>query len=239
MIIGRLTISFDRGTATNQAEDIGLARAPTVTEDGGVVRGLGTHYRSERTRAEAAERTNEEARVRAAFKRTFVGSPIPGTYVLPTPGAGAQTLAALDPPVREDVQVRVSEYILEPTEALPPAEVAEWAARVSKQIQDVPLGRGKGQDWATTTEGGVQGIAILEGLAACPIIVDATRAAILDLIADAKLQRLDRIGIKRKLAQVIVEVEAAPVAPRRAPALKVGDGDEVQETINPRRRRRA
>jgi len=234
MIIGRLHISFDRGTATNDANDLGLSSVPQVTDDGKVVRGLGTHYRSEEDRVLAVERGNEEGRVRTAFKRAFIGGPIPGTFLLPSTGAGRREVEALDPPVRADVSVSVSEYDLDViTQA--PAEVASWAERIEKQLKAVPLGRGKGKDW-TDTDGGAQGIAILEGLAACPIIGASTRQDIMDLIADAKLQRLDRITLKRKLDTLKVDLDAPAVAPRRAP-IQDDLAVEAGPAINPRRRR--
>jgi len=238
MIIGRLTISFDRGTATNQADDLGLAVAPRETEGGKVIRGLGTHFRSAADLELAKERSNEEQRVRAAFKRAFIGSPLPGTYILPSEGAGQKVLTALDPPVRADVQARVSEYVLEPTQALPPAEVAEWVERVTKQIQNVPFGRGKGNDWADT-KGGRGGLDILEGLASCPVIGEATRADLLELIGDSRLQRLDRVSLQRRLDTIQVDLDATPVAPRRAPVVSALQSDDVQPGINPRQRRRA
>jgi hypothetical protein len=238
MIIGRLHISFDRGTATNRADDLGLSTAPDTTTDGKVVRGLGTHYRSVEDKALAVERGNEEGRVRTAFKRMFVAAPIPGCFVLPSTGAGQKMLDALDPPVRADVQVSVSEYVLDVlTQA--PAEVQSWAERVQKQIQSVPLGRGKGKDWADT-QGGAQGISILEGLASCPIIGEETRQDLADLIADAKLQRLDRVTLKRKLDTLTVDLDAPAVAPRRAPITPATDPLETAPAVvNPRRRRRS
>jgi len=238
MIIGKLTIGFDRGTATNQAADLGLSTAPKETDAGLIVRGLGTHYRSASAREEAKERANEEGRIRAAFKRAFIGSPIPGTYVLPSEGAGTRLLSELDPPVRADVNARIAEYVLEPT-VLPPAEVSEWADRIQKQLSALPFGRGQGRDWAGT-QGGLSGLKLLEGLAKCPVIGDETRDELLQLIADSKLQKLDRVQLKRKLAQVQVEVEASPVAPRRAPAPveKAPTLDTPAPTIRPRRRRK-
>jgi hypothetical protein len=233
MIIGRLHVSFDRGTATNRADDLGLPTAPQVTSDGKVVRGLGTHFRSEEDRALAQERSNEEARVRAAFKRSFVTSPIPGTYILPRKGEGQRVLDSLDPPVRPDVTVSVSEYVLDIV-TQSPVEVEQWAERVSKQIQDVPLGRAKGKDWADS-KGGAGGIAILEGLAQCPILGEETRQDILDLIADAKLQRLDRVTLKRRLDTLKVDLDAPVVNPRRAPIQT--EAEPVGEVVNPRRRR--
>ena len=53
MIIAKLTITFDRGVASNKAQDIGLETQPTSTQDGGVVRGLGTHFRDEAARLAA------------------------------------------------------------------------------------------------------------------------------------------------------------------------------------------
>ncbi len=223
MIIGRLCISFDRGVGKNIPPDIGLERAPTYTQNGGIVRGLGTHYRSEAARELAKERSNEEARVRAAFRRDFVASPIPGTYILPSKGAGQRLLYDLG--VREDLDVRVAEYVLEPTEELPPAEVMEWAGRVEQQLQSIPFGRGK--------EVGADGLRILERLAACPALGKETAVRLRGLINATKLEAIDRVELRRRLADFTVEVEAVPVAPRRAPVSQ--DTAENGQPIVPRR----
>ncbi|KKK89076.1 hypothetical protein LCGC14_2736740 [marine sediment metagenome] len=75
MIVARLHISYDRGTARNNAPDLGLDSVPEKTSDGtGLVRGLGSHYRSEEARTEAKRLAKEEARVRTEFRRSFMAA---------------------------------------------------------------------------------------------------------------------------------------------------------------------
>jgi len=213
MIIAKLTITFDRGVASNKAQDIGLETQPTSTQDGGVVRGLGTHFRDEAARLAATERSTEEQRIRTAFKREFLASPIPGTYVLPSTGTGADLLTRLG--VRPDIDARVCEYELAATnEALPPGELREWSERVKAQVDTVPLGRGK--------TAGEEGLGILERLASCPLLADETRNALQGIIAEARLERIDRIEVKRRIEVLDVQVDLAALAPRRAPVLLDG-----------------
>lgn len=222
MIVGRLHVSFDRGVRRNSAPDLGLEEAPTTTEDGGLVRGLGSHFRSEEARDNAKRLGKEEARIREAFRRTFVASPIPGIYVLPERGAGRQALVELN--VDPAVAAGVTEYELALTEAMPPVEIMEWADRVQRQLADVPLGKSKAA--------GSEGLVTLATLAKCPVLDDETREEILSLIADAKLEAITRVELKREIEFLDVKL-AAPIAPRRVPAI---DGvDEVGPVARPRR----
>jgi hypothetical protein len=231
LLIGRLCISYDRGTARNNATDLGLVSRPTGTQDGKIVRGLGSHFRSADAEALAQERSNEEGRIRDAFKRAFVSAPFPGTFILATPTEGRDFLAALDPAPRKDVRVSVEVYTLGVIEQAP-EEITRWGERVSKQLAKVPLGRGK--------QAGGAGLKILEQLAGCPVITEESRGDLLALIEDAKLERVNRVDFRRKLAEVKVQVAASPVAPRRAPVAPADatGGDEPPKAIRPRRRRR-
>ena len=208
MLVGRLFIGFDRGIAKNRAKDLGLEEEPTTTEDGKVIRGCGTHYESDDAYAMAKIRSREEQRIRAAFREKFMRAPMPGYFVLPEPGAGQKALDALDPPPREDVSVRVTEYDMTPRSVLPPEEIQEWIETVTKQLSKVKLGRGKETDAA--------GLVVLERLCECPILAEKTATRIRELIAAARLAKLDRMELKRSLAKVQVEVEVAPVKPGRA-----------------------
>jgi len=231
MIVGRLCISYDRGTARNRATDLGLDSRPTETTDGKIVRGLGSHFRSIEAKEKAQERVNEEGRIRDLFRRRFVSAPFPGTFVMASESEGADFLAALDPAPRADVRVSVEVYRLGVV-VQAPEEVSRWSERVAKQLAKVPLGRGKAA--------GGEGLQVLESLANCPVITDESRADLLALIGDAKLENVSRVDFRRKLAEVSVQVSAAaPVAPRRAPVSPAIATDEGEaKTIAPRRRRR-
>ncbi len=204
MIVGRLHVSFDRGVKSNKALDLGLEKRPEETASGGLVRGLGTHFRSQEARDSAKLLSREESRVRDAFRRSFVGSPIPGIYIFPERGAGKALLDSLS--VDPGVSAHVMEYELALTEAMPPVEILEWAARVKRQLLDVPLGKSKTPD--------VDGLAMLSRLAACPLLSEDTREEIDKLIAGSKLEAISRVELKRGLKLIDVEIEA-PVAPRR------------------------
>jgi hypothetical protein len=205
LTIGSLAISYDRGRARNNAKDVGLDETPRFTEDGLEVCGLGTHWKM--GQAELVKARNTEAmRIRTAFDRAFLKAPIKGTYILPERGAGRRFLNELDPPVAWDVTCSVSEYRLE-VMVQAPAEVRAWASRVTEQLSKVPLGRGE--------DAGQGGLALLEKLAACPVIADTSRKALTDLISDAKLAKVNRVDFKRRLAKLQVDVSAPAVEPRR------------------------
>lgn len=230
LLIGRLCISYDRGTARNNATDLGLDSRPTETTDGKIVRGLGSHFRSADAKALAQERSNEEGRIRDAFKRSFISAPFPGTFILEDPDEGQRFLGTLDPQPRADVRVSVEVYTLGVIRQAP-EEVTRWGERVSKQLAKVPLGRGKAA--------GGEGLKVLEQLAACPVITAESRADLLTLIADAKLEKVNRVDFRRKLAEVKVQVEATPVAPRRVARKPVAPAvEDTPAPVTPRRRRR-
>lgn len=206
IIIGQLTIAYDRGVKRNRAVDLGLDSEPEETPDGGLVRGLGSHWRSEEDRDLVRQRGTEEQRIRKEFARSFMAAPLPGTYVLPSRGDGQRFLDQLDPAPRADMRVTVAEYTLGVlTQA--PEDVRLWSDRVKRQLANVPLGRSK--------EVGIEAIAVLQNLAACPMLGSGTRETILALIEDAKLSTVDRVDFKRRLAALDVEVSAAPIEPRR------------------------
>ena len=208
MIVARLHISYDRGTARNNAPDLGLDSVPEKTSDGtGLVRGLGSHYRSEEARNEATRFAKEEARIRTEFRRSFMAAPMDGYYILPEADAGRELLASLD--VDPGVTVGCSEWVIETSgEERPPEELIEWGDKVKRQIADVPLGRSKVPD--------AGGLKLLERLASCPVLDDSTRDEIMSLIKDAKIEAITRVELKRELKILDVKV-GIPTVPRRVP----------------------
>jgi hypothetical protein len=206
IIIGHLSISYDRGIARNKPKDVGLSDMPKETDDGGIVRGLGSHWRSEAERDVVKERNGEEQRIRNAFSRAFVRAPFEGTFVQGAKGEGQRFLARLDPPVRSDVEVRVAEYVIGVVSQAP-QDVREWSNRVTRQLKAVPLGRAK--------QVADDALEILDRLAACPVIDESSRNALRGLIEDARLNLVDRVDFKRRLAKVQVEVSGETVEPRR------------------------
>lgn len=228
MIVGRFGVKYDRGKEKNEAEDLGLDTEPAETPDGGLVCGLGTHYRDAET-VEAVKRcVSEERRIRVAIKRTFVASPIPGVYVLPTRYAGQQLLDSLN--VSSEVQARCAVYDLTPGAQLPDEEIAEWCKRIRMQLDKAPLGNKKEID--------AKGFEVLEKLIACPVLKDSTAQELSQLIAAAKCNSVSKVDFKRRLAEVKIDVEIGPVAaPRRVAA--AAPIEVPQANAAPRRRRRA
>lgn len=206
IIIGHLLISYDRGAARNKPEDLGLDSEPEETSDGGRVRGLGTHWRSDEARARTEKCMQEERRIRKALKDTFVSAPFKGTVVLPDTEAGQRFLRQLDPQPDSDVRVSMSTYVLGVL-AQTSAAMNEWNERVARQIQKVPLGRGK--------DVAADALNVLTNLAYCPVIGSTTRDALLALIEDAKLARVKRVDFKRRLSSIKVDVAGTSVTPRR------------------------
>lgn len=206
MLLVRLNLSFDRGVKRNDAKDIGLDTEPTQTTDGGLVRGIGTHYISEAAREEAVALEAEDRRIRKEFAQAYLSAPIPGLYVVPDVESGPRLLASLN--VDPRMTARCAVYNLEQGAQLPPAELQEWTARLKRQMEKAPLGR--------AVNANAEGLAVLERLAACPVLSKATQAALTDLIQLAKLDKLERVEFRRRLSTLAIDVEMGPVvAPRR------------------------
>lgn len=216
MIVAKLTVSFDRGARANRAVDLGLDAEPSQTADGGLVRGLGTHYVSAEEMERVKDCEAEDRRIRGEFTKAFLASPIPGLYVVPSRTAAENALAALSP--APNVSARVAVYVLAPSgNALPDAETAEWADRVSKQLARAPLGRGQFAN--------AEGLGVLAKLAACPVLSAETRTALGELLSAARLERVTRVDFKRKLGELSVSLDVgAAVAPRRVRPVAVPDG---------------
>lgn len=225
MLVAKLSVSYDRGTERNAPAHLGLERTPEETAGGGIVRGLGSHWRSPEAQVAAAECAREEQRARKAFAGAYLPGPFPGTYVITSreePEALVRELA-LDP----RVEARVSVYDLAPDGDLPTAEVEEWAARVQERIAGVSLGRGGSADAA--------GLDALERLAACPILAPETATRIREMVAGARLDDIPRAELRRSLAALPVQIAPQGAAPRRAPTLTLPlPAAEVAGTV-PRR----
>lgn len=213
MKIAKLKVSFDRGAKQNTAKDLGLTKLPEVTEDGeGLVRGAGTHWVSaaDRDRVKACEA--EDRRLRGAFAATFIAAPFGGTYIVTSDTEADDLLVKLTPSALVTATVQV--YDLHPKGGkMKPDVTAEWAERIKSQIEKVPLTeKGVDRKYATKTS-----LAVLEKLAQCPVLAADTRDALLALISDAKLDKLERVEFKRKLADVKLDIDlSGAVKPRRA-----------------------
>lgn len=228
LVIATLSTSYSREKETNKARDLGLVSMPKRTPDGKPICGGGTHLKSDEAAALVKARDRDAARIRKAFDRAFAAAPFNSTYLLPEKGAGQSFLAKLDPRPRGDVRVTVNEYVLGVV-SQDAQEVAQWSERITKQLNDVPLGRGK--------RAAREGLAVIENLVQCPVITDESRTALLALIRDAKLARVDRVDFRRKLEKIPVNVSAVKIEPRQPTRGPVPDTPSAtpQRSIRPGR----
>lgn len=209
MIVARISMSFDRGVERNRPEDVGLPVEPAETPTGGKICGLGTHFTSQEAEAFAKVCQIEEGRVNRLISREFVRSPIPGLYVLPDRNAGRRFLEKIEPLAA--VNARCVVYDLTPGESLPQAELDEWKKRIQAQFTTAPLGRGQGA--------AQEGLEIIERLAACPLLDRTTRDKVLSLVAQAKIEQIDRVEFRRQIAELDVQIDTSQtgsISPARA-----------------------
>ena len=98
--------------------------------------------------------------------------------------------------------------------------------RLRNQLGKVPLGRGK----SATAEG----LDVLDKLAACPVLAEETAKGLRELIAATRLDRVDRVEFKRRLAEMPLDVAIGPHRPpsqprRRSPMSYQGDIDKYEK----------
>jgi hypothetical protein len=208
MLIARLTISFERGVKTNRPKHLGLESTPSTTEEGGTIRGLGTHFVSKEAQEMTRICEKEDVRIRTAFRARFLISPLEGIYFVPEKGMAKNFIKDLN--VRPEVTVRVAEFELTQDVPMEDAELKEWSERV--KINTVSIGRSKEAD--------ENGLRCLEYLVSCPMITKETAQSIKNLINDVRSEKIQRVEFKRALDMVNVEVEASVLLPRRAPISK-------------------
>lgn len=221
MLIAKLTISYDRGVSLNKPDDLKVADAEGIktaaviagrgakTADGKVLRGLGSHFRSE-AEAELVKLRDLCAReVYTAFRQKFMAAPIEGLYFVPTKGEAKAFVRGLE--VRSDIRVSVSEFELTAPSDLEQAELASWSHRIKNQLSAISLGRSKEADEA--------GLAALVSLSSCPILSKETGTRIRELVEGVRSQKITRVEIKRHLEKLNVNVNAETLAPRRTPKI--------------------
>lgn len=222
MLIAKLAISYDRGVSLNKPQDLLLPddtpgpKNPTVaarghkTSDGKVLRGLGSHFRSE-AEAELVKQRDFAAReIYSAFRKTFLAAPIEGLYFVPKKGDAKSFIRGLD--VRSDMRVTVSEFELTAPSDLEQQEMADWGRRIKNQLSSISLGRSKEADAA--------GLEALVSLAGCPMLQKATGDRIRELVSMVKDGRLERVEMKRSLDKLNVSVNTDTLSPRRAPRIE-------------------
>ena len=217
MLIAQLTISYDRGLAHNDERDLSadttlganIAGRGFKTADGKIIRGLGTHFKSEEDRDLVKAKDQEAARIRTEFRKRFVATPIDGCYIVPTAGIAKGFISDLG--YRGDIKVYVTEFNLECPAGLDNSELSAWGERIKKQLASVSLGRSKEAD--------EDGLRALETLASCPVLKTSTGNRIKELVAMVRDNRLERVELKRSLETLDVEITGEALSPRRMPAL--------------------
>lgn len=219
MLIAKLTIGYDRGLALNDENDLKagegaqqalIAHKGFRTADGKVIRGLGTHYRSDADMELVKERDADANRIRTEFRKRFLATPIDGLYVVPSRGIARGFITGLGH--RDDINVRVTEFELASPDGLDGGELTEWANRIKNQLSSVSLGRSKEAD--------EDGLRALETLAGCPVLKKETGTRIKELVAALRAEKITRVELKRNLQTLDVQIEQGPLlSPRRAPSL--------------------
>lgn len=223
MLIAKLTISYDRGTALNKPDDLVASDTkPTPqavnmvagrghkTADGKVLRGLGSHFRSEADAELVKERDFAAREIYTAFRKTFLAAPIEGLYFVPVRGEAKRFINGLD--VRSDMRVSVSEFELTAPSDLEQQELADWSKRIKNQLSSISLGRNKEADAA--------GLDALVSLSSCPMLQKETGIRIRELVALVRNSKMERVELKRSLDKLDVQVETSVLAPRRTPKLQ-------------------
>lgn len=238
MIVAKISISYDRGIARNHAGDLvganGNGEAPAQpapailgrgekTADGKVIRGIGSHFKSE-TVAERVRICDAVAKsIYQSFRERFVASPVDGLYVLPERGAGKafiQSLAALVDNVGL-VNARVQEYDLTTDDDLESREVLAWSRKIQNQLAGVQLGRKKEID--------ENGLDALLALSKCPVLQEGTAKKIRNAVAAVRAQKIDRIELKRRIDNLTVEIDSAPLSIRRIPTVAEDSTEPVAD----------
>ena len=197
MIVAKLTISYDRGTSLNKKSDLGTAlKRGDATASGGIVRGLGSHFRSHDDMLAVQARDKESNRIYRALRERFLTTSIDGLYIVPGYGAAKKFVASLSP---VGIDVRVSEFELTSSTGLDVEELTAWGKKIKNQLAAVGLGRKKEID-----RGGLQAI---NALSDCPLLSQKTRDAVknlLSLIGEAKINRSE---FRKRLDGMNFEVE--------------------------------
>ncbi len=155
------------------------------------------------------EKDADANRIRTEFRKRFLATPIDGLYVVPKPGMARGFIDGLGH--RDDINVRVTEFELASPNGLDGGELTEWANRIKNQLSGVSLGRSKEAD--------EDGLRALETLARCPVLKPETGTRIKELVAALRAEKITRIELKRNLQTLDVQIEQAPLAPRRTPTL--------------------
>lgn len=219
MRIAKLVISYDRGLERNDEKDLADGETSSVltrgstTADGKIIRGLGTHFKTERDQQLVKARDQIASSIRQTFREKFVATSIDGCYVLNAAGDGKNFLLDLPQELQNrineyDVQVRVQEFDLV-TEGLDTGELRAWSDRIRSQLASVQLGRKKEID--------EEGLNALISLTSCPLISPETAKRVRELVEAVREQKITRLELRRSIADLDVEIDDSPILSGRRP----------------------
>lgn len=197
MIVAKLSISYDRGTVYNKKDDVGAnVQRGEVAADGGIVRGLGSRFRSKEAMEAAQARDKEAYRVYKAFRERFLTTTIDGLYIVQSYGEAKAFVSSLQP---VGIDVRVAEFELTANAGLDVDELGAWGDRIKRQLCSVGLGRKKDVD--------ADGIKALKALSLCPLISKETGEAIRDMVSLLETGKVNRTEFRTRLEKLNVKVE--------------------------------
>ena len=209
MYIAKLRISVnDAGVQYNNSAELETThKRGDVLADGKIVRGLGTHFASQEAKDRYDKLVSRSNEIRGEFNRNFARFLFDGTYVV-KPGEG-RTFAEKFSNDRPDVVVDVFEYDIsgDPDER----ELSEWSQRIKGQLKQFPLGRGEKTD--------VEGLNALKTLAGCPVLAKETSDAILRMVGEVEVGRMNRTDLKRGISLLNVKMDSTTLTavPRSRP----------------------
>lgn len=210
MLIAKLRVSIkDAGIKYNNSSDLETDKTRgAVLKDGGVLRGLGTHFTSPEAKARYDKLVAEANAIRVEFGQRFLRTPLESTFVLSRRGEGKEFATKFGG--NPDIEVYVTELELGAQESLDEKDMKDWADRVKEQLKRVPLGRGEEAD--------ADGLAALETLAGCPVLGQATADRIRLMVSEVKVGKMNRTDLKRGISLLNVELDQGPLlAPRSRP----------------------
>lgn len=210
MLIAKLRISLkDVGIAYNSSSELETDKTRgTVLPDGKILRGLGTHFANKEAQERWQRLTTQSNVIREAFNRRFLRTPIESTFVVNKAGEAKEFARQFAD--NTDIEVSVFEFTLGSTSDLDDKEMKEWGDRVKGQLKRVPLGRGEDID--------AEGLSALETLAGCPVLSKETSEAILKMVGEVRVGKMNRVDLKRGISLLSVTMDQTTlVTPRSTP----------------------
>lgn len=212
MLIAKLRVSIkDAGIVYNNKEDLETDKARgTVLKDGGVLRGLGTHFKSPEAKERYDKLVAEANKIRVEFGQRFLRASIESLFIISKLGEGKEFAKKFQG--NPDIEVYVSEMDFGFLESVDERDMKDWSARVKEQLKRVPLGRGEDAD--------AEGLAALETLASCPVLAKDTADRIRLMVSEVRVGKMNRTDLKRGISLLDVELDqSVTLSPRRPEAV--------------------